>query len=86
MELTHMQRLSVIFEYFKKEVNGNVNKFALLSGISKRLVLDSFKRENKYINMHDRFFICVNLELSGFIWDENFLSEEHMLKSIIFKI
>lgn len=83
MQLNHMQRLSVIFEYFRKMADGNLERFTALCNIDKDTVLKAFQRETVYLSMHERFFICANLNLSGFIWSENFQNEEQMFKSLI---
>ena len=83
MQLNHMQRLSVIFKYFHKITDGDLEHFSLLCNIDKDIVLKAFQRESAYLSIHERFFICANLNLSGFIWSENFQSEEQMFKSLI---
>lgn len=82
MGLNHAQRMNVMFEYLKREIDGNIDKFALLCGISSKTVYGSLTRQHNNLSMLTRFNICKNLYLSPYVWSDTFENEEDMLKEL----
>ena len=84
VNLKHMQRLSVIFEYFTSHIDtdNKMDRFSLHAKIDRRVVLSALRREEKRLSILNRYNICVNLHLRASIWSDAFENEQHMFKNI----